>query len=409
MKKIIFLWLFFLFIYLFVAGKGRWHFTTTAKNYWSIQADAWMHGHLDVTATQKDLYDLSVYNSKAYLYWPPLPTFFALPFVLLFGKGVSDIFYTAFWASFPPVIMFLVLQQAKKAKLISPISGRQILFLSLFFAFGTVYFYLSVIGTVWFTSQVISEIPFLLSLLFLFRYAENRRSISFILSLVFLSLAFWGRTVLILAFPLHLFILIYKNNKDWKKLLAIAFGILLINMIFFGIFNYVRFGNPLENGLELQRFNPRWEQDVKKYGLSNIRYLPYNAYFLFIKPLAFKISPQIIRPDPEGNSIFATSPLFLLLFGIVTLKNYRKKYLSLLVFLVTGGLILLPQLLYYGTGWWQFGYRYTLDAIPLLILSMVYVFHLYPRKLVIFLWLLSLFINFLGVDWMQNMAPKIYY
>jgi hypothetical protein len=31
-------------------------------------------------------------------------------------------------------------------------------------------------------------------------------------------------------------------------------------------------------------------------------------------------------------------------------------------------LLLIPLLLYYNTGWWQFGYRFSLDVIPVIMI-----------------------------------------
>jgi hypothetical protein len=59
-------------------------------------------------------------------------------------------------------------------------------------------------------------------------------------------------------------------------------------------------------------------------------------------------------------SIFITSPCFIYLF---TLKLRDK--LSLII-LSTVTITAIPILLYYGVGFRQFGYRYSLDFLPLL-------------------------------------------
>lgn len=406
LKKCFFLWVFFLGVYLLVSSRGTLRWDTTAKNYFSLQAYSLVRGHINLIALPQDLYDLSIYNHQAFLYWPPLPSFFALPFVILGGINVSDILYTAFYASFCPVILYLLLHQAKKVKYIPSISENQILLLTLFFAFGTVFFYLSVVGTVWFTSQVISTIPLLVSLLFLFKYIEDKTNISFIISVIFLCLAFWGRNTLILTGLLHLFILftVYQNRI---KLVLISLLIIITCISLFGLYNYIRFGSLLENGLKYHQVNPKWKNDLSNYGVLNPHYLPYNFFYLLINPVGItRISPYI-NPDPEGNSIFSTSPLLLLFFGLFSFNIWKKENKPLIIYLLISGIILFSLLVYFSTGWIQFGYRYALDAIPLLILSLSFFLEQFPASFNYILLASSIIINSLGVYWMLNLLYNL--
>lgn len=407
MKKIFFLWLFFLIVYLGVAWNGRKSFATTTRAYWNLQAYSWLNGHIDLILYPKDRFDLSIYNNKVYLYWPPFPTIFAIPFILIGGVNASDIYYTAFWASFGPVLLYLTLKQAAKTKIIPDISEVNTILLTLFYAFGTVYFYLSVLGTVWFSSQVLSQLPLLLSLLMLFKYKENGRNQNFILSIVLFSFSFWSRTILFLTFPIYFYILLLKDNPKKKHLFIEVIILLFINLFLFGLYNYIRFGNYFENGLKLQNVYPKWQEIISSKGISNVIYFFQNAFYLLFNPIGFIKGFPFVRPDPEGNSIFTTSPLFLLLFGVFTRKLLKRRNISLIIFLLISGLIAIPILFYYGTGWIQFGYRYALDFIPFLILGLVFVLELFPRSFVYILFVLSVFINLLGVIWYQSLVPGL--
>lgn len=69
------------------------------------------------------------------------------------------------------------------------------------------------------------------------------------------------------------------------------------------------------------------------------------------------------KPDPEGMSLLFTTPALIYLG--------RARWLSPLMVgaWVALGLLLIPLLLYYNTGWWQFGYRFSLDfMVPVLVL-----------------------------------------
>lgn len=61
-------------------------------------------------------------------------------------------------------------------------------------------------------------------------------------------------------------------------------------------------------------------------------------------------------------SIFLTTPVTAFL-----LWQWRKTWLFGVAWL-TIALLLVPLLTYYNTGWWQFGYRFALDFMPLLLL-----------------------------------------
>ena len=57
-------------------------------------------------------------------------------------------------------------------------------------------------------------------------------------------------------------------------------------------------------------------------------------------------------------SVFLTSP-GLLLFLLAPWRDRRTWALA-----AAAVLVLIPTLLYYGGGWFQFGYRYFLDSVP---------------------------------------------
>ncbi|OGF98892.1 hypothetical protein A2153_00710, partial [Candidatus Gottesmanbacteria bacterium RBG_16_38_7b] len=364
MKKLFWLWISILFVYLLFAGRGTFNFHTTKRNYFSLQAYSWLNGRLDLITLPKDVMDLSFYQGKAYLYWPPMPSLFILPFVSFFGVDVSDQFYTAFWASFVPVLFYLVLKEAKKVNFIPPISEKVVFLLALFFAFGTVFFSLSVNGNVWFTSQVISMIPLMSSLLFLFKFVYSRKYNDYLISIILMCFAFWGRNTLMVAILLHLYVLFLLPKFRLKKLLLLTLFILSLNFLLFGYFNYLRFGNFIENGLNLHKVNPRWLYDLKTYGILNIHYWPHNFYYYFLNPLGFNFQALFIEPDPEGNSIFSTSPLFLLILGSLFFGLFKKKRRLLLIYAVITTVSLIFLLSLFGSGWFQFGSRYLLDIIP---------------------------------------------
>ncbi len=102
--------------------------------------------------------------------------------------------------------------------------------------------------------------------------------------------------------------------------------------------------------------------DYQHYGLSNLRFAPIKLYYQYI------FYPLPIRQETAmGGSLFLLSPLFFGAFAAFW-KPSKKLYVWALLasILVTN----IPIVLLMGTGWVQFGPRYTLDfTVPLLLLT----------------------------------------
>ena len=102
--------------------------------------------------------------------------------------------------------------------------------------------------------------------------------------------------------------------------------------------------------------------DYEKYGYFNLHYVLINLYYQYIfYPLPFR------QESAMGGSLFLMSPLF---FAAMTaLWKPREK---MLVWALLGSIFVtnIPILLCMGTGFVQYGPRYTLDfTVPLLLLT----------------------------------------
>jgi hypothetical protein len=139
-----------------------------------------------------------------------------------------------------------------------------------------------------------------------------------------------------------------------------AFALLLL-------YNDARFGDPFEQGYATQLIPPHAVK-ARDYGLFSPIHLPGNLYYLLLSAPAPVLRDGLSRvlrfpwvaANPWGMSLFVTSPCFLYLFGL----RFRDR--TSLLLLLTAGAIATPLLLYYGVGYRQFGYRYSLDFLPFL-------------------------------------------
>lgn len=397
-------------VYIYFAGRFKFFFPLTIYNYFSFLAEAFLHDSLAFISNPPYLQDLTTVGDKVYMYWGPAPVLLILPFIILFGIGISDALYTCLIASFSPLILYLLLQQVQKLGLIK-LSDYQRIILCIFFAFGTIHFYLSIFGTVWFTSQVISILYLLISLLFITKFSEFKSLKTLIVSSIFFGLAVNSRTTLIFYTPLFLsFLLIpyLKNAKPVKSLLTPLVIFVLIGILLFALnsfYNYFRFGSFFENGYRSHHFTAHFSQDQQKYGFLNSYYIPKNFYYMFVNlpPVTNKF--PFFSFDSEGNSILFTSPLLLILILIIKKKYWRDSELKLINFSILLGFFLTILLLlhFWGTGWVQFGYRYLLDIVPFLIILLAEVITELPIILITILLVISILINFLGTLWFLNL------
>lgn len=395
-----------LFIYTLFAGRLRFLFPTTIYNYFSFLAESFLHGSLSFISSPPFLHDLTVVGGKIYMYWGPAPVLLVLPFVFLFGREVSDALYTAVVASFNPLILYLLLYQLQKIKLIS-ISNYQKIFLCIFFAFGTVHFYLSIFGTVWFTSQIIAILYLLLGLLFIAKFSESQSHKKLILSALFFSLAVNSRTTLIFYLPLFLSFLFFSYlnlGRHLKTFLSNLTTFILIGTVIFTLnifYNYFRFGSFFDTGYDKQNYAAHFAEDKAKYGFFNNTYIKRDFFYMFIHLPTLDKKFPFFSFDTEGNSILFTSPLFLTLTLLIMKKYWKNTRLKIfnLSSLVGVLLIILFLVRFWGTGWVQFGYRYLLDVIPILILLLAQVINKIPAILIIILLIFSVLVNTLGTLW----------
>lgn len=332
-------------------------------NYHNYLADAFLHGQLSLRLIPPNSQiDLSVFNQKYYLYWPPLPAILLMPFVALFGINFSDVLFTLVFAALNVSLVALLLRKIDK-KNIARLTPFQRSLLTLFFAFGTVHFTVAPYGRVWFTSSVIG---FFFSILAYIGAISLNGKKAFFLTGLAVACAMMSRNTLLFTVIWPAYYLIMSNwNESRKRLFSlILLGFLPIFLAgtAFLSYNWARFGNPLELGTSYENMPEVARNNVNTFGSFSLHYVKTNIYYQYI-----------FYPFPEtaetlmGGSLFLLSSMFLIsLVGIVK----GRPRLSVLFLILTISAIDIPILFFFNTGWFQFGARYTLDfTVPLLILT----------------------------------------
>lgn len=374
--------LFFLAIYFLLSFSGGSPFRQSEYAYFNYLADAFLHGQLHLRLLPSSLHDLSYFNGKYYLYWPPMPAVVLMPFVALFGVGFSDVFFNVVLASANAAVVAALLRAADRRGLIR-LEVRYRAALVFFFALGTVHVVLAPFGKVWFTAQLLG---FLLVGLAYLCALELNGAVSFLAVGALMACAMLTRNHLLFTGIWPAYYLLSRNWRERPKLYGyVALALLpplLLGSLFLG-YNFARFGSPFDLGIAYHRMSPMFLADYQKYGAFNLYYVPINFYYQYIHypiPAFFGARQDVLM----GGSLFLLSPVFFFAFrGIFRERGNSNMWAMLVSVLATS----VPILLLMGTGWVQYGPRYTIDfTIPLLLLT---AYGIQPASRRVLAWLIA--------------------
>ncbi len=323
-----------------------------SSQHFVFLARSFISGNLSTTSVPKNVSDFAYFNGK--YYWPlgPFPAIILIPFVAVFKN-----FYQGF-ISFPlSIINFYFL--TKIATVLGLDKKRSIL-LATFFIFGSIYFPLASLPGSWYFAQtVVCSILILV----IYEFLTKKRYL-----LIGLLLAFAIATRLNLA-ATAIFFLYFLAKKPFNLGNLLKFLTPIVVCLFLlGIYNQLRFQNPLEQGYRYQ-IVPQEALQRRNTGLFSIKHLPANLYYMILKgpePIFKDNSHDLKFPyltfDSYGLSILFLSPILFLVFW----ADYKKELIKMSA--ITSLIILIPIITYYGIGQRQVGYRYALDFFPFIFL-----------------------------------------
>jgi hypothetical protein len=353
-----------LIVYAYIAMQNGPITTPSLAPYFNWLADAFLHGQLHLRFWQGITHDLSFFEGRLYPYWPPFPAILLMPLVAIFGVQFSDILFTLGIAALNVALVAIVLRRATERGIISTTPMQRAL-LVVFFAFGTVHLTLAPFGRVWFTGQLVGFACVALAYL---AAITLRGPLAFGLAGLLIGCALLTRNHLILAGLWPAWWLLREHwDSPWRQrisntLIGIAPAILAVVLL--GAYNWARFGDPLDNGLNYHQMADRFIADYRRYGAFHPHYLATNLWYQYIA------YPILARADSTmGGSLFLLSPLFFAVWrGLVDRESRPNNW----ILGATCLLVAIPILLLMGTGWIQWGPRYTLDfTLPLLLLTAI--------------------------------------
>jgi hypothetical protein len=382
-------------------------------NYFRDLADAFLHGRLDVTSTLNDR-DLVHFNNKLYLYWPPMPAVVYTPLVALFGPQLPDAFINILFGLLN-IWLFMRIVHHLNQQFNLNLHNPHLLWMGFFWGLGTVHFYMSMEGTVWFVSQIMAQ-TFLFSSVLLLLKSKDKVVPLLLSGLFFAAAAYTRNNMVFVVFFLACLYLAMHPKLSWKNGIGkiIIFGIpFTLFSLLNAWYNYARFGDYFENGIQYHLMNPYFYENFKQNGYFSTYYLSHNFYTEVLHMPTFNSSFPFIQKEDEGFGFIWGSPLFLLLIPAIVLQirtysvGIKGEVAIVSQRLVRMGcwLAALPIAFVIfcimGTGWYQFCARYTLDFQFFLTVYLLFswqVLSLIPKIkwIALLLILASIVIQFLG-------------
>jgi hypothetical protein len=316
----------------------------TPYNYFTRLAFSFLHGKYYITENPSWLSELiKIGVNKFAVVYPPAPAILLMPFVALFGANFpQNIFANLVGAGITIVSAFLCFEITK--------NKTKTLWLTVLVAFGNIIWFMSSVGSVWYLGQAVSVLFLMLAI------TSLQKKLSPIIIGIFFGISFLSRVELIIALPFSFFLL--ENKKRFRFLLG-----LLPFILFYLLYNFLRFNNPLETGYSLipRVLNEPWYNK----GIISLSYIPRNLQVLLTSlPVSINNFPFLV-PSWGGLAIWITTPAFIYSF----LASFKEKSVKLAWFAIFSILFLISM--HGETGYAQFGYRFAVDFYPFLIFLVI--------------------------------------
>jgi len=310
-------------------------------------------------------------STLRYVSFPPLPALLMVPFVAVWHLAFNDVLFTALWAALNPVLLFLLLQHLARRGL----SRRTVtdnLWLTVMFGVGSVYYFCSVVGEVWYSAHAVmvtAVIGFAWSALGAERplraglfvgLAVACRPSGLFMSVFFLLEALRATELWTTVEGRHRLRWNAAGGRALVGKLVRFAGPLAAILAVLCVHNWARFGDPFEFGHRY--LNILWQDRIARFGLFNYHFLSRNlAAALVLLPRILARYP-FVKISQHGMSLFITSP------GLAyTVAPAERSRLALPLWLATLATAL-PSLLYQNSGYIQVGYRFSLDYMVFLMM-----------------------------------------
>ncbi len=313
-----------------------------------------------VQETPFELIPVAGEAGRYYVAYPPLPALVLLPFVALTSAHVGA--FACRLACILAVLLFDAFVRRAWPRIYGqPIRDADRFLLTLGFAFGTALWDTAARAGDWHFAHACAVAGMLAALV---EYFGRRRH--------WLVGTLWGVGMLArptIALSGLFFFFIAWREKNIRQLGQLLIGPVCAALILAG-YNAIRFGTPLDFHYDEMYFIGAAADLMRRYGQFNGAFIPRNFFWFFLAPPAPTASGRFpwLAYDPYGMSLILASPF--LVYGAIGIKRCGRESLARPA--VAASLIcLLPLLMYFNTGFWQFGHRFSLDYLPIWMVAVM--------------------------------------
>jgi len=341
-------------------------FVLEGSQQFPLLAQSFLHGHLNFLSPIVGLgQDPIFWHGKVYWGDGPFPAILLMPFVALWNISHHFFFQGYFtWFLIVGIIFFIF----KLARTLS-YSKEDSFVLTLGFALGSVFIGVASVSSSWFFAQVVTTFLLFWGLYEFYTRKHKRWWLLGLISALILMTRSTAAPVFIF-FALEIWCLTIATNKKLKKFAQLSLPVVAA-LALLGLYNFLRFQNPLNGGYAHQLLYPS-AIESRSFGMFSLMHIPANLYSALLRApdpvlrdnTSWLLKFPYIENNIYGMSIFVTSPYLLWLFtNKWSSFDARARRL-----LIAASLSALLVLTYFGIGLMQFGYRYSLDFLPELFL-----------------------------------------
>jgi hypothetical protein len=347
---------------LFVVAFAVYYFTGEGYpnnyDYYVRLADAFLHGRTYLLDNPYWLNELIPLNGVYYVVYPPLPAFIMTPLVAIFGLNLNQTLVSLFFGSFTVVLAYILAVDVSKS---SGLASKQSSFVwaAILFGFGTIFWWIASVGSVWLIAQVFATF-----FMFLALHESFNKSRPFLIGLL-VGASYWCRLPTILGILFFACLILSRQSSPQvtaklrqalPSLLKLAVGAGIFVLLNFA-YNYVRFGTLLDAGYWMIPGiqNEPWFSE----GLFSLSYIPENLGAFLTGLPSVTLNPFSIMFPLTGTAIWFTTPAF-----VFALKSKLRDAVTVSCWVAVFAIAFV--IFTKGLSGWGFGYRYALDFYPFL-------------------------------------------
>lgn len=323
---------------------------------------------------------------RFYVAYPPLPAVIAIPFVALLGDLITSAGMGRLILALAVLLFDQVLRRLSSRVHGQPLRAVDHHLVVAFFAFGTAMWDAAARGGDWHFAHACAVCGLLLALLEFF----GKRRVWLVGGA--LGLAMLARPTVLFAGAFFLVALLRK--RDTKAVAMLAAGPLAA-MVLLCAYNASRFGTPFDFHYSEMLLRGRPAMLMHEHGQFSPGFVTVNLFWFFLAPPSIKAGGfPWLAYDPNGMSLFLATPA--VVYAIVgAVRTDREKLArSAIIGCLT---CLVPLLFYFNTGFWQFGHRFSLDYLPVLMIAIIVGMGSRPSKLARGLLIVSIGIHIWGI------------